>query len=214
MASLVTSKRLEGTAIEKLIKLISDAFSIDDLAKLVRIDLNSDLEDFTSKELNKPTIIFNVITALERKGDLSIFLQAVVNNKPQQSELRAYIERYCLIIDNFPPASASSLANASKSAIPPSPYPGLAYFGPADSRLFFGRDHAIGRLVDAVSQHALTALVGASGSGKSSVVLAGLAPRLAEQGNWRFTHFRVGPEPDKNPFMALARALVPLFAAD
>src|SRR5262249_11975203 len=57
----------------------------------------------------------------------------------------------------------------------------------------------------------LTALVGASGSGKSSVVLAGLAPRLNVQGGWRFSHFRVGTEPDKNPFLALARALVPLY---
>jgi hypothetical protein len=44
-------------------------------------------------------------------------------------------------------------------------------------------------------------------------VLAGLAPRLNARGNWHFTHFRVGNEPDKNPFRAVARALVPLFSA-
>jgi len=104
-----------------------------------------------------------------------------------------------------------------EGAIPPCPYPGLAYFGPQDSALFFGRDAAIARLETAVTQQALTALVGASGSGKSSVVLAGLAPRLADlaprhngQRSWRFSHFRVGTEPNKNPFLALARALVPL----
>jgi formylglycine-generating enzyme required for sulfatase activity len=104
-----------------------------------------------------------------------------------------------------------------EGTIPPCPYPGLAYFGPQDSRLFFGRDAAIARLEAAVTKQALTALVGASGSGKSSVVLAGLAPRLADlaprlnvQRSWRFSHFRVGTEPNKNPFLALARALVPL----
>jgi hypothetical protein len=53
--------------------------------------------------------------------------------------------------------------------------------------------------------------VGASGSGKSSVVLAGLAPRLHgdRAGNWRFTHFRIGTELERNPFLALARALAP-----
>ena len=124
---------------------------------------------------------------------------------------------HTVIIENFyagADAPAATQKQVAKRTISPCPYRGLSYFGPADSRLFFGRDRAIVRLVEAVSKHDLTALVGASGSGKSSVVLAGLAPRLAEQGNWRFTHFRVGLEPDKNPFMALARALVPLFAAD
>src|SRR3979409_2422299 len=49
-------------------------------------------------------------------------------------------------------------------AIPPCPYPGLAYFGPQDSALFFGRNAAIARLEAAVTKQALTALVGASGS--------------------------------------------------
>jgi len=94
--------------------------------------------------------------------------------------------------------------------VPSCPYPGLAYFGPLDSARFFGRDEAIGALERAVAKRTFTALVGASGSGKSSVVLAGLAPRLDAQGGWRSSYFRVGTEPDKNPFAALARALVPL----
>jgi hypothetical protein len=96
-------------------------------------------------------------------------------------------------------------------AIPSCPYPGLAYFGPDDADLFFGRDVAIARLMEAVGRQSLTALVGASGSGKSSVVLAGLAPRLHKLGNWRFSHFRLGTELEHDPFTALARALVPLY---
>jgi WD40 repeat protein len=97
--------------------------------------------------------------------------------------------------------------------IAPCPYPGLAYFGPGDADLFFGRDAAITRLAEAVGRQSLTALVGASGCGKSSVVLAGLAPRLHAAGGWRFTHFRIGTELESNPFLALARALVPLYVA-
>src|SRR6516162_4760291 len=99
------------------------------------------------------------------------------------------------------------------AAIPRCPYPGLAYFGPQDSGLFFGRKRAIARLEEAVDRQSLTALVGASGSGKSSVVLAGLAPRLHSAGGWRFSHFRIGTELDNNPFLALARSLVPLYVA-
>jgi energy-coupling factor transporter ATP-binding protein EcfA2 len=98
------------------------------------------------------------------------------------------------------------------ATIPPCPYPGLEYFGPQDSALFFGRDTAIARLTAAVERHPFTALVGASGSGKSSVALAGLAPRLAARSRWGFSYFRVGVVPAQNPFLALARALVPLLA--
>jgi energy-coupling factor transporter ATP-binding protein EcfA2 len=98
--------------------------------------------------------------------------------------------------------------------IPPCPYPGLAYFGPQDAGRFFGREQAVQALLLAVAKRSFTALVGASGSGKSSVVLAGLAPRLEAQGGWRSTYFRIGTEPDKNPFAALARALSPLLGND
>src|SRR5262249_49448146 len=99
-------------------------------------------------------------------------------------------------------------------AISPCPYPGLAYFGPGNAGLFFGRDAAIGRLVKAVNRQSVTALVGASGSGKSSLVLAGLAPHLHRAGDhWLFSHFRIGTEVDKDPFLAIARALVPLYVA-
>ncbi len=94
--------------------------------------------------------------------------------------------------------------------IPPCPYPGLAYFGPQDAARFFGREQAIQALITAVGKRSFTALVGASGSGKSSVVLAGLVPRLDAQRGWRSSYFRIGTEPDKNPFAAAAGALEPL----
>jgi hypothetical protein len=96
-------------------------------------------------------------------------------------------------------------------ALAPCPYPGLAFFGPNDAELFFGRDEAIGKMMAAVARQSLTALVGASGSGQSSVVLAGLAPHLHRNGGWLFSYFRIGHEPDHDPFLALARALVPLY---
>ena len=107
-------------------------------------------------------------------------------------------------------AVAPTPASPAVGAIPPCPYPGLAYFGPRDSARFFWREEAIGALERTVARRSFTALVGASGCGKSSVVLAGLAPRLNQQRGWRFSHFRVGTELDKSPFGALARALSPL----
>jgi energy-coupling factor transporter ATP-binding protein EcfA2 len=130
-------------------------------------------------------------------------------------EIQGVVGAGTVVIENFTIYNRASeepdTAAVGDESIAPCPYPGLAYFGPNDSALFFGRDAAIGRLTTAVSEQSFTALIGSSGSGKSSVVLAGLAPRLHGLGGWRFGHFRIGNELEHNPFLALARALVPLF---
>ncbi len=59
------------------------------------------------------------------------------------------------------------------------PYKGLQYFDERDSDLFFGRELLTARLAGHLRQHNfLAVVVGASGSGKSSVVRAGLIPAL------------------------------------
>jgi DNA-binding SARP family transcriptional activator/WD40 repeat protein/tRNA A-37 threonylcarbamoyl transferase component Bud32 len=58
------------------------------------------------------------------------------------------------------------------------PYKGLRAFGEADARHFHGRGALVARLDDAVRQHPVVTVVGASGCGKSSLVQAGLMPRL------------------------------------
>ncbi|KST64060.1 nSTAND1 domain-containing NTPase [Mastigocoleus testarum] len=87
--------------------------------------------------------------------------------------------------------------------LPNSPYKGLSAFKEKDAEIFFGRDRFIADLVDSANTEALVPVVGASGSGKSSLVFAGLVPRLREAGNVQVVSFR----PGKNPFDALATAL-------
>ena len=89
----------------------------------------------------------------------------------------------------------------------PCPYRGLFHFGPDDAEFFFGREVFVEELFAATQNRNFIPLLGASGSGKSSVVLAGLVPKLQNEGHWLFTHFRPGSE----PFHALALALVPLY---
>lgn len=88
------------------------------------------------------------------------------------------------------------------------PYRGLLYFREEDAAFFFGRDTATKQLEEAVSQTSLVALVGASGSGKSSVARAGLAPTLRRDKNtaWEIVSF----VPGENPLKGLAAALLPL----
>ncbi len=58
------------------------------------------------------------------------------------------------------------------------PYKGLAAFQPEDAELFFGREELVDRLVARLAQSRFLAVVGPSGSGKSSAVRAGLLPAL------------------------------------
>lgn len=61
------------------------------------------------------------------------------------------------------------------------PFRGLYAFRPEDSQFFFGREALVEKLLDKVSDHNFLAVLGPSGSGKSSLVLAGVLPRLMEQ---------------------------------
>lgn len=88
--------------------------------------------------------------------------------------------------------------------IPPCPYRGLFAFSEQDADFFFGREQCVSNLVNKVEQNHFVAIVGASGSGKSSIVFAGLVPQLrrANQTNWQIITFR----PGSNPQSAMATA--------
>jgi WD40 repeat protein len=86
------------------------------------------------------------------------------------------------------------------------PYRGLSAFREEDERLFFGRDVYAAKLLDAAQHRRFVAVLGASGSGKSSLVYAGLLPKLRRQGGWQIAPFR----PLTAPWFELAAALIPL----
>lgn len=58
------------------------------------------------------------------------------------------------------------------------PYRGLTRFEPEDEAVFFGRERLTGQLADLVAEHRFSVVLGPSGSGKSSLLRAGLIPRL------------------------------------
>ncbi len=92
------------------------------------------------------------------------------------------------------------------------PYRGLLYFREEDSPFFFGREAPTASLIEAVNRQEFVAVVGASGSGKSSLVRAGLVPALRRQRdvNWEIVTLFPGDRPLYN----LAAALLPLLEPD
>ncbi|MEU0531432.1 nSTAND1 domain-containing NTPase [Amycolatopsis tolypomycina] len=90
----------------------------------------------------------------------------------------------------------------------PCPYRGLEPFREEDAGLFHGRADAVRRLTSAVAKQPLVVVAGPSGSGKSSLVLAGLLPRTRA----RVVRFR--PDPDLPPALLLATVLVPVLEPD
>ena len=99
-------------------------------------------------------------------------------------------------------------------ARPANPYPGLRPFREDEEYLFFGRESQVDTMVDKLAATRFLAVVGTSGSGKSSLVNCGLVPALhrglmADAGStWRVVMLR----PGNRPIRALAEALTQALA--
>jgi WD40 repeat protein len=86
-----------------------------------------------------------------------------------------------------------------------SPYKGLKKFESGDKDLFFGREQLLAELVGDLENHSLILLLGASGSGKSSVVRAGIVPWFTRKyGAKSILTFT----PGQNPFESLYACLL------
>ncbi|MGW3956385.1 nSTAND1 domain-containing NTPase [Streptomyces sp. NPDC004752] len=96
-------------------------------------------------------------------------------------------------------------------ALPPSPFRGLSHFQEADAPVFHGRRSESGELADLVARERWTALVGPSGSGKSSLAMAGVVPLLRASGA---SVLDLRPDSGSSPLAALAAALLSLLEPD
>jgi hypothetical protein len=121
-----------------------------------------------------------------------------------ERDLRDLVERY------FDSTPSEKLILSEKPKAPTwdkskPPFPGLRPFTPDEAPVFYGRNREIDQLIQIVSNsdNRFTAVVGASGSGKSSLVWAGLLPALEKNAipgskDWiwiRFTPAEVGNNP-------------------
>jgi len=123
------------------------------------------------------------------------------------------------VIQIRPPSESNACSSGGVHGLPTwdlskhgSPYPGLLHFTRRYAPVFFGRELEIGDVLDRLRLPEARFLIvsGASGSGKSSLVDAGVLPRLEQQGladAARVQTARLAPSQGRDPFDALLRAL-------
>ncbi|MGB7338119.1 MAG: protein kinase [Phototrophicaceae bacterium] len=172
----------ESTVSQMVFKHLSDP-----IPDLDRDDIAYDINDILQKATAKdPQDRYEDVRELATEFR-SLLLGEIVFEQPQDDQL------VLLDVDN--------------------PYKGLRAFQEADADQFFGRTNLVERLLDRMAETTrdarFLAVIGPSGSGKSSVVKAGLLPairqgRLRNSDNW----FIVEMFPGLSPFTELRSALM------
>lgn len=176
------------------------------LATLVYKHLNEPLPMIDHDELNLPPAFNSIIQRATAKDPTERYADAMALVKEFQQTLRHGSATMEIDIEELDLAEFELLETKN-------PYKGLRAFQQADSSDFFGRTDMINRVLDRlqepVIQSNFLAVIGPSGSGKSSLVKAGVLPALREgrvpgSENWYYAEM----VPGEVPLEELASALL------
>ncbi|OKH56056.1 hypothetical protein NIES2101_02040 [Calothrix sp. HK-06] len=138
---------------------------------------------------------------------ITYFLPAFASGKSIYMAERETREKLLVLEDEFPCASWLPAIFQNPATQPyywqdlgrrptnQCPYRGLFAFREEDAQFFFGREAFTDKLLKAVKSKPLVAVIGSSGSGKSSVIFASLIPRLRQINNSHIITFRPSSEP-------------------
>ena len=149
-----------------------------------------------------------VITATELYQYLRDTVEPTTQQTPELCPLAKHDKgEYIFLI----PDHALNLPSAPALDRATNPYKGLAAFEETDRDRYFGRKEITQELYQFFLQHQLTVVLGPSGSGKSSLVKAGLLP-LLRKGEKDIAPWTVLPpfRPGRSPFQALNQVLAQL----
>ncbi|AFY66271.1 CHAT domain-containing protein [Geitlerinema sp. PCC 7407] len=130
--------------------------------------------------------------------DRTLGADATALSKEARQERKETLEEVNNLCDEVLDLSFNALALEQQ---PPKydsrcPFRGLSPFRVEDQEFFFGRDRLIEQLRQKLTKHNFLAVLGASGSGKSSVLLAGLIPQLqSQQPNLQLVYLTPSSEP-------------------
>lgn len=141
-------------------------------------DLQFQLRDYLDHAANIHAFLAGALRALPREGPLA-------NLQPRPFKREQVPSPYD--IAGYP------LPEALRLRRPAQPFRGLSHFGRDDAAIFFGRHREIAEIIDAFKKgRNFLRLYGPTGTGKSSLLFAGLLPRLEGRG-WRLSYQRRDP---------------------
>ncbi|MEO1644667.1 MAG: serine/threonine-protein kinase, partial [Chloroflexota bacterium] len=179
-----------------------------------------DLEDLSMTELNSLRATGTMPTILDKRLDVTRALNDVlqkataINPRDRFQDAMAFARAFHNASGSAGRMYASAPIVDSNATIP-NPYKGLRAFQETDAPNFFGRDALVERLISRMREDSpfarFLAVVGPSGSGKSSVVRAGLIPALRDGAvdgaeNWYYDQVI----PGEQPFSEIENAIVGL----
>ena len=174
--------------LDKLRRVIIEAFDEGELRTLC-FELHIDYDDLLPG--GKSDKVRELVRRVGREKRLGDLVDAVLNARPHVSLHSVYID----------------------TSIEQSPFKGLLVFEEQDADIFFGRETFTADLVIRLSQihkdnsisqaTSFLALVGASGSGKSSIARAGLIPAIRQETDWSVRLIT----PTEHPLESLATTL-------
>jgi len=192
-------RRLDG------LRLAAQMDRLDaDLAAGRDADLVPELETLASEYPLQERLRGQLMLALYRSGRQSHALDVyrdtrrLLNDELGLEPGRALQELERAILQQDDALDHRAVATVAETVVV-CPFKGLASFGASDAPFFFGRERVVDQLVAHLAGTPFVGLVGPSGSGKSSVLHAGLLPALAAgalpgSGEWRQIRLRPGGE--------------------
>lgn len=148
----------------------------------------------------------NLVRLLEQAAMYGgeIFAPSLTANSIQEArasirQLKAILRGWDIFVDDRPEDEASSIT-PNDGQQPICPYPGMPSFRTREAEFFFGREDEVRDILLRLRHQQFLCLTGSSGSGKTSLIMAGLLPKLLH-GNifpkdyWYIKQFRPGDQP-------------------
>src|SRR5271166_641905 len=178
-------------ASQRTLLILSPAYMADDYSRFV---------DLLSQTYGLETSTWPVLPVILEPVKLPTRLALLTAlDATDPADHAGVIERLCAELRRPAPGPAPR---------PPCPYPGMVPFREADSERFFGREREVEELLQSLRLHPFLTVIGPSGSGKSSLVFAGLIPALRRSclfgaGGWSIRSLR----PGERPMISLTEAL-------
>lgn len=185
--------------------LLTEGFNDQELRRMCY-----DLPDFRpvydglAQNSSKAEIIDQLISYTERKLQFEALLNLIKKYNPTRYEKhQPYTE-----ITTTPSTWNDPLEKIQRTLKPPCPYPGMIPFSAKEAGFFFGRDNEIWKIHQYLRYQRYLFIIGPSGSGKSSLIFAGLLPALQEssyfpQNFWLVREMR----PSDQPWQSLSQAI-------